>query len=151
MALNWKSKRRGEDDEDIAGPLTPKRQRRSSEEVWITPRCGADIEEQIKSACEWVHWFNRDVRTILAKSGKKIDAQNSEIAQLKRDNDILRGKLAACEPTRRKAVETEPNQAFATIGQIAKARDEAEKQVARRKTNNTSEILQNSAEIIQND
>ncbi|KAH7110227.1 hypothetical protein B0J13DRAFT_293036 [Dactylonectria estremocensis] len=67
----------------------------------------------------------------MKKAGKEIDTKNSEITHFRKENAILKVKLAAKEPTGRKTFKFNPNMAFPHIQDIIIARDEAEKQTIR--------------------
>lgn len=64
-------------------------------------------------------------RLLFRKVEKGYDEIDWQLKVLQRENEILRGKLEAVAPSKRKKVETSPNSRFVSIEAIRRAKIEA--------------------------
>ena len=112
-------------------PQTPKRPCIEKWKEWWTPRDSKEVKGQVDFLKRDLDGIDRGFRTVATKAGHAIDQRNSLIASLKTENDYLKEKLASAKPSGRKAVKKDPNDTFATMPAVHKARVEA-MQVAQR-------------------
>lgn len=91
--------------------------------VLKTPKSGVDIRQL------WTRFRdeitqNSNTRLFGRKVEKALDLKHAEIVGLMKENTDLKAELEARKPRKRKQVEIDPNEQFANIEQIKKARDD---------------------------
>ena len=91
--------------------------------VLKTPKSGVDIRQL------WTRFRdeitqNSNTRLFGRKVEKALDLKHAEIVGLMKENTDLKAELEARKPRKRKQVEIDPNERFANIEQIKKARDD---------------------------
>ncbi|KAK5993972.1 hypothetical protein PT974_07410 [Cladobotryum mycophilum] len=91
-------------------PTTLKRPRIKENQLWYTPQSSKDIRGQLDTVREDLDHAERGLRTIARKAGKELDHKNA---------------IASKKPLGRKAVDFDPNETFARLPDITKAKDEA--------------------------
>jgi len=89
-----------------------------------TPHRRSDLHSQLTDlATHNRHLSTR--RLLFRKVEKAFDQKNSELAQLRQENEALKSQLEAARPSKRKKVVMDPNDVFASIEQIHQAQIDA--------------------------
>ncbi|KAK5989582.1 MFS-type transporter clz9 [Cladobotryum mycophilum] len=132
-------------------PTTPKRPRIKENQLWYTPQSSKDIRGQLDTVREDLDHAERGLRTIARKAGKELDHKNAVIASLEQKNAYLEAQIASKKPLGRKAVDFDPNETFARLPDITKAKDEAIASRARYATRQAAKLRNEALEIARTD
>jgi hypothetical protein len=111
---------------DLASPRTPPNPLTIEEMQCYTPKNSDDVKQQLFPQSETMSGFQRVIRTIAEKTGRRIDLQNAQITALQQRNQFLESKIASIERQGHTRVKKNPNEAFASFGSIERARTTAD-------------------------
>ncbi|ODA77625.1 hypothetical protein RJ55_07254 [Drechmeria coniospora] len=128
-------------------PKTPEHLKIPKKKEWWTPRDSKEVKGQTDFLRRNLDGVDHGLRTIAVKAGHAIDERNSLISSLKTENDYLKAKIEAVKPAGRKAVKTNPNETFASIPAIVKARTKA-REAPRRYEERHSANVQEEAQAV---
>ncbi|KJZ70572.1 hypothetical protein HIM_10040 [Hirsutella minnesotensis 3608] len=106
-------------------PRMPKKQKINKNKEWWTPKDSKEVRAQTDLLRRDLDGIDRGFRTVATKAGHALDQKNHLITSLKTQNTYLQAQLEAQKPTGRKAVKKNPNDTFAAVPDIVKARNQA--------------------------
>lgn len=132
-------------------PRTPEREIEETDTAWWTPRDSREIRAQEKLVQGRLSSVNRGVRSLAAKAGRALDHKNTSLAALRAENKYLKAKLAAQRPRGRKTVKMDPNDVFASVENIVKAKDAAKKSAQRIEQRQNADTITVATEDAQKD
>ena len=112
-------------------PSTPKKHKRlEKDQFWYTPKSLREMTTQLELLHHDLDGFNRGFRTLYRKAGLEIDRLVVNNVMIEQQVQYLEAKIELKKVLGRKVVKVDPNQTFATIDDIQKAKEEAKKQAA---------------------
>ncbi|KAH7133027.1 hypothetical protein EDB81DRAFT_616360, partial [Dactylonectria macrodidyma] len=106
-------------------PQTPQKRKFEHPDVFTTPKSARDLTSLVNLLYGDVDKLDRDLRAIISKMERGFERKNGLITALIKKVEFLEKYNASHKATGRKAVDYEPNEAFATIPELATARYEA--------------------------
>jgi hypothetical protein len=102
----------------------------------------------LKLTSAWTYYTETSFRSVLRKLEKGYEAVNIENAHLRRDNEILEGKVCTLQPTGKKKVLWHLKDTFPKPDEIERARVLAEKESSAKAADEFAESLQRDVELV---
>ncbi|KJZ69327.1 hypothetical protein HIM_11285 [Hirsutella minnesotensis 3608] len=133
-----------------AGPSTPKRAKITKDHIWYTPQSSREVRAQLDLVRRDLDGIDRGVRTIASKAGKEIDKKNSQVAALEEKVAFLEAERDSKQPTGRRTVQYDANEAFARAPEVSLARIEARQAANRYQERHGPHLHEDALEVAQN-
>ncbi|KAH7113359.1 hypothetical protein EDB81DRAFT_893566 [Dactylonectria macrodidyma] len=133
----------------IAPPQTPRKRKFEHPDAFTTPKSARDLTSLVNLLYGDVDKLDRDLRAIISKMERGFERKNGLITALIKKVEFLEKDNASHKAIGRKAVDYEPNEAFATIPEIEAARYEAAMAQARFEDVHGPDLFKEALEIAQ--